>query len=70
MSPFHAIPVLLAIVVGLALGLVFWGFLRTRSHETAIIASGSYDALLLGMLVLAAFSLGAFVAFVMLSSAF
>lgn len=67
MSPLHGVPVLLAVLVGLALGLVAWGFLRARTHEIEGTAGGNHDNVLLSMLVLAAFSLGAFVAYVVLA---
>jgi len=60
-----AIPLLISLLVGLLLGLVTVGVLRLRSHP----AEGSWpvanDGLLLGLLALAAFAMGAFVTYLM-----
>ena len=63
----YAIPLLLSILVGLALGLVAWGFLRARVHRFESALMGAQDDVLLGLLVLAAFSLGAFLTYALLS---
>ena len=60
-----AIQLLISLLVGLLLGLVTAGVLRLRSHP----AEGSWpvanDGLLLGLLALAAFAMGAFVTYLM-----
>ena len=60
-----AIPLLISLLVGLLMGLVTVGVLRLRSHP----AEGSWpvvnDGLLLGLLALAAFAMGAFVTYLM-----
>jgi hypothetical protein len=62
----HAVPLLLIVLVGLSLGLVAWGFLRVRSRETSGALMGTRDDVLLGLLVLAAFALGAFLTYILL----
>ena len=58
----QAIPVLLAILVGLLFGLLAWGFLRMRADaEEAPLGSG--DGVLAGLSMLAAFALGVFLTY-------
>jgi NhaP-type Na+/H+ or K+/H+ antiporter len=72
-SSVHAAPLLpvlpvgLGLLVGLLLGLVAWGFLQTQTHEDGDFTLEAQDNLILALLVLAAFALGAFLAYVMLS---
>lgn len=70
MSSLHKIPVLLSILVGLVLGLVVWGLLRTRRHEPGSTLMGTWDGLLLGLLVLASITLGAFLTYLLFSTNF
>lgn len=70
MSSVHAVPLLLSALVGLLLGLVAWGFLRTRGHQVGDALIGARDDVLLGLLVLAAFALGAFLTYVLLNISF
>ena len=63
----QAIPVLLAILVGLLFGLLAWGFLRIQSHKAAEIPIGARDDVLTGLLVLAAFALGVFLTYMVIS---
>jgi cytochrome c biogenesis protein CcdA len=58
------VPVLLSVLVGLLLGLVAWGALGSR-HQDVDNLMGMRDDVLLGLLVLAAFALGVFLAYVM-----
>ncbi len=62
----QAIPLLLSVLVGLVLGLVAWGFLRYRSQTADDDLTGTRSDVLLGLLVLAAFALGAFTTYVLL----
>jgi hypothetical protein len=62
----QAIPVLLAILVGLLFGLLAWGFLRMRSREAEEALMGAGDDLLTGLLVLAAFALGVFLTYMVI----
>jgi hypothetical protein len=63
----RAIPVLLAILVGLLLGLLAWGFFRIQSHESGEALIGARDDVLTGLLVLAAFALGVFLTYMVLA---
>ena len=63
----HAIPVLLAILVGLLFGLLAWGFLRVRSHKAGEALVGVRDDVLTGLLVLAAFALGVFLTYMVIA---
>jgi hypothetical protein len=67
MPSLHAVPVLLSVLVGLLLGLVGWGFWRARGHEANDDLMGRRDDVLLGLLVLAAFALGVFLAYTLLN---
>jgi len=59
----QAIPVLLAILVGLLFGLLAWGLLRVRGGYAGETLVGVRDDVLLGLLVLAAFALGVFLTY-------
>jgi hypothetical protein len=63
----QAIPVLLAILVGLLFALLVWGSLRTRAHRTGGTSAGTGDDVLTGLLVLAAFALGVFLTYMVIS---
>lgn len=63
----QVIPFLLIFLVGLLLSFIGWGFWRSyRSQKPGGITSGTRDEILLGLLVLAAFSLGIFFAYALL----
>ncbi len=62
----HPIPLLLIILVGLLLGLVAWGFLRVRGRGDGDALMMLRDDVLLGLLALAAFTLGVFLAYILL----
>lgn len=64
------IPTLLGLLVGLLLGLVAWGFWRAWGHEIGDSLMGSRDDVLLGLLILAAFALGIFLTYALLSPSF
>jgi hypothetical protein len=70
MSPVHRAPLLLSVLVGLLLGLVAWGFFRAQSHEVGSTLMGTHDKLLLGLLLLACFALGAFLSYILFSTNF
>jgi hypothetical protein len=65
MKFFGAVPLLISILVGFLLGLVAVGLLRLRHSPAEGKVPGTGDALLLGMLALAAFALGAFLTYVL-----
>ncbi len=60
------VPLLLALLVGLLLGLTTAGLLRARVRRTAAATASGQSDLLAGMLVLAAFALGAFTTYVLI----
>ena len=63
----QAIPVLLAILVGLLFVLLAWGFLRMRRQDVREALLGTGDAVLAGLLVLAAFALGVFLTYMVIA---
>jgi hypothetical protein len=66
MSLLRTIPLLVSILVGLLLGILTWGLLRIRRPVSGESLLDTGDDVLLALLALAAFSLGAFVTFVLL----
>jgi len=62
----HAAPLLLSLLVGMTLGLAAWGLVRRQDSDANIIWSQAPDRLLIGLLTLAAFAIGAFVTYVLL----
>lgn len=64
------IPLFLSVYVGLLLGLVAWGYLRVRRSEFGDIIAGTWDGALLELLVLAVFTTGIFLAYVVLDIGF
>ena len=62
----QAIPVLLAILVGLLFALLVLGSLRTRTRTGGTLV-GTGDGVLTGLLVLAAFALGVFLTYMVIS---
>jgi hypothetical protein len=65
MKFFGTIPLVLSILVGFLLGLVTVGVLRLRRSPTEGGLPGSGDALLLGLLALAAFAMGVFLTYLL-----
>jgi hypothetical protein len=59
----HAILLLLTILVGLLIGLMMWGVYRARIRKADSVMPGSRDDVLLGLMILAAFSLGIFLTY-------
>ncbi len=66
----HAIPMLLAILVGLVLGLVAWGFVRVEGSRVGEGPISTRGEILIGLLILSAFALGVFVTYVVLGASF
>ena len=62
----RVIPLLLIMLVALLLGLVAWGFWRSRGQEINGIPMASQDDVLLGFLVLAAVALVIFLVYALL----
>jgi hypothetical protein len=65
MKLFGTIPLVISIMVGFLLGLVAVGLLRLRRSPAEGSLPGTSDALLLGLLALAAFALGVFLTYVL-----
>ncbi len=63
----ETLPFLLGILVVLLIGLLVWGMFRYRKQKAGSIQIGSRDDMLLGLLVLAVFTSGVFVAIVLLT---
>jgi hypothetical protein len=61
------IPLFLSIYLALVLGLVAWGYLRVRQSGCGDIIAEPCDGTLLGLLLLAAFTTGAFLAYITLA---
>jgi hypothetical protein len=61
-----AIPLVLSVLVGFLLGLVTVGILRLRQSPTEGSLPATGDGLLLGLLTLAAFAMGAFLTYLLL----
>lgn len=66
MLPVHGVPLLIALLVGLLLGLVGAGLLANSAGITCETPTRPRSEILSGMLVLAAFAMGAFVTYVLL----
>ncbi len=67
MRPLQTAPLLISILAGLLLGFLAWWGQRVRRRGTGMRWPESSDDLLVGLLVLAAFGLGVFVTYVLLS---
>ena len=66
MSSARVAPLLLSVLVGALLSLVAWGFRQARGRPVSVAAAGTRHDVLLWLLVLAAFALGAFVTYALL----
>jgi hypothetical protein len=66
MLPVQAVLLLMVLLVGLLLGLVVSGLLANRAGTTGGTTARPRSDILSGMLVLAAFTMGAFVTYVLL----
>jgi hypothetical protein len=69
MPSLHAIPALLSLLVGLLLGLVVLEFVRDRNRQVGNAPTATPDGMLLAMLALAAFAMGVFLTYMLLSFA-
>lgn len=68
MSFVHAIPLLLSVLLGLVLGLVVWGLMRSRQEPGN--ALEMRNDVLVGLLTLAAFALGVFLTYILMGPRF
>ncbi len=60
------VPLLLGILIGLLIGLTAWGFRRCWGQDMGVALMGTHDGMLLGLFVLAIFTLGVFVSYALL----
>lgn len=65
----QAIPALLSILAGLLLGLAVVGLVRDWNHESGIAPSRAPDGIFVAVLALAAFAMGVFLTYMLLSFA-
>jgi nitrate reductase gamma subunit len=65
----HTVPLLLGALAGLLLSLITWGLWQVRRHATEDNSIETHDSMLLALLILAAFSFGAFMIYFLLSNA-
>lgn len=65
MKFFGMIPLVISIIVGFLLGSVTVGLLRLRHRPAEGSLPGTSDALLLGLLALAAFAMGVFLTYIL-----
>ena len=63
----HPIAVLLVVLVGLVFGLLTWGLLRIRSYDAGDVSIEVRDSVLVGLLIVAAFALGAFISYMVIA---
>lgn len=66
MAELHMVPVLVGTLVVLVISLVTWSFIQGYRRETGAAMLGANDVLLLGLLFLAAFTMGVFVTYALL----
>jgi hypothetical protein len=66
MLPVHEVPLLIALLVGLLLGLVVAGLPGNRAGATCETPARGRGDILSGMFVLAAFTMGVFVTYILL----
>ena len=70
MGLLSATPLVISTVAGFLLGLLAVGLLQLRQSPTQSSSLGSSDALLLGLLTLAAFALGVFLTYCLFGTLF
>jgi hypothetical protein len=70
MTSLQIIPLLLGILVGLLLGLVGWGFFRSRNQRVGDTLMEARGDMLAGLSVLAAFALIAFLLYILTGFSF
>ena len=65
MSAVYVIPILLGVLIGLVLALVSWGFWCSQNQRVAGFVVGARGDMLVWLLILAAFTLGIFIAYLL-----
>ena len=66
MQPILVAPLILSLLAGATLGLAAWGLIREHDREAGMAGFQKSDRLLIGLLTLAAFAIGAFVTYMLL----
>jgi len=66
MSSTSVVPLLMGVLVLALLVLASWGVWRYRSYRNSDVLMGSYDQMLIGLLILGAFALKVFLAYLLL----
>ena len=65
MSAVYVIPILLVVLIGLVLALVTWG-LNSQNERAGSLLMGARGDVLVWLLILAAFTLGIFITYVLM----
>ena len=66
MSAVYVIPILLVVLIGLVLALVTWGLWRSQNQRAGNLLMGARGDVLVWLLILAAFTLGIFITYVLM----
>ena len=66
MSPVYMIPIVLGVLIGLLVALLTWGLWHSQNQRTGSLIVGARGDVLMGLLILAAFTLGIFVAYLLM----
>jgi hypothetical protein len=64
--PAYAVPLILAVLVGLLFGLLAWSVLKGRHQDAQDELLEHYDPLLVGLLLLASLAMGVFLVYLLL----
>jgi hypothetical protein len=67
MAAWYAGPMLISVLIGLLVGLVAWGFQRVRARQAVCGEPDWRDDFLVGAAILAAFAVGIFLTYALLS---
>jgi NADH:ubiquinone oxidoreductase subunit 4 (subunit M) len=65
-SAVYVIPILLVILTGLVLAVVTWGLWRSQNQRTDSLLIGRRGDVLVWLLILAAFTLGIFITYILM----
>lgn len=64
--PAYAAPIILAVLLGLLIGLLTWSVLRYRNQGAKDYPLERYDPLLVGLLLLASLAMGVFLVYLLI----
>jgi phosphotransferase system glucose/maltose/N-acetylglucosamine-specific IIC component len=68
LSSTSIVPVFLALLVGIMLGLLIWGFVRVRRSTTGDVLAGTRDMVLAGLLALALLAMVLFLVYALFNA--